>query len=269
MFSDIDIKNRINKDFAILPFDEANINPIGYDLSIGKIIFSKKNGLIKETEDGIYIIKPNDTIHILTNELIWLSGRISGTLHSRTSLSYKGLSNISTTIDPNWTGQLLLTFTNLTSNKISINKNKPICTLNLYRVDTETSLQRHHINYIKSYITKEIKNHNDNYLFKVKDLIDQDEYKLLKSSLQESSLKNISLLRPIISMSRLRSLGYKALTYTYCILLILALIAIICSIVRWDFFSPYFQNIKYDSVIFGTQISSIIIILIHVASLKK
>ena len=67
---------------------------------------------ILAVEDGIIKIPKGETVNILTEEAIWVSRKISGTYHSRVSLSAKGLSNISTTLDPKWCGLSLISITN-------------------------------------------------------------------------------------------------------------------------------------------------------------
>lgn len=79
--------------------------------------------------DGKIKIAKGETVSILTQEAIWVSRKISGTYHSRVSLSAKGLSNISTTLDPKWCGLSLISITNNSKYEQIINVGDGIVTL--------------------------------------------------------------------------------------------------------------------------------------------
>lgn len=257
MFSDVDVKNRINKDLAFIPYNEANVSPIGYDLEIGELIFSKVNGLAQKNSEGNYIIEPHDTIHILTKEIIWLSSRVSATLHSRTAMSYRGLSNISTTVDPNWIGQLLITMTNLTDSEIILKKDKPFCTLIIHKLISPTNTKKHYKNFIVNYLTKHISEQNENYLKTVQSFIKLNEYNEFKNKLSSSDISELEKLASTINKRETINHFYSFLYYVYLAVLIAILLVIISSIFCWDFFKPHLQNLEYDSTILGIQIPSI------------
>ena len=116
MFSDEDIKKAMN-DFKntredgldIEDFEQKYLTPVGYDLRVGKQGFSwNKKSVIDIEKDGKIYIDANDTVVIRTLESLILSKKVSSTIHSMVSkMIPKGLSNISTTIDPGWSGKLL------------------------------------------------------------------------------------------------------------------------------------------------------------------
>ena len=88
-------------------------------------------------------LPPGETVSILTEEALCVSNKISGTYHSRVSLSAKGLSNISTTLDPNWTGLSIISLTNNSKDEQTIDVGKGIVTLTfdyLHRKATKNTI---------------------------------------------------------------------------------------------------------------------------------
>jgi len=268
MFSDKDLINRKDKDYSIIPFKEENIHPIGYDLTMSDLIFSKKNGLITLDNQNNYVIKPLDTIHILTNEIIWLSGRVSGTLHSRTSLAFKGFSNISTTVDPKWIGQLLVTMTNMTNNEITLKKDRPFCTLNIHKLNTPTETELHKKSFITSYLTEEINKQNNEYFKKVQEFITKEELDQFKKILSKKNIKELSELKNTITKNEKIDLFYKLVSLVYYFFLIACITLIIYSIFKWDFFAPFFPNIEYDTTVFTSQISTLLLFVFALINRK-
>ena len=61
---------------------------------------------------------------------------ISGFVMSRVSMVSRGLSSISTTVDADWRGKLLLAVTNLSNAEICLNHAEPICALVLFENKT-------------------------------------------------------------------------------------------------------------------------------------
>ncbi|OPF64320.1 hypothetical protein BC358_05635 [Hydrogenophaga sp. H7] len=64
-------------------------------------------------QQGAFVtVPPHATISVLTNERIRLGEKLGGLVASKVRMVSYGYSHISTTIDPGWDGQLVLTFTN-------------------------------------------------------------------------------------------------------------------------------------------------------------
>lgn len=127
MLSDYDIKESIkNNEIVICPFNKEKLTPLGYNLSFTKFILSTKNKLLykiqtdKKTHELYCIVEPNDTILILTQEAVWVSEKMAGTFHSKVGIVSKGFGHISTTLDPNWEGPLLISLNNPTKQKIKL-----------------------------------------------------------------------------------------------------------------------------------------------------
>ena len=141
----------------IFPFDSKKLTGIGYNLSTTDFAFSINQGILltlheKTTENGIMryvIIPPNDTVLFFSQEYIEVDNTIAGTFHSKVSCVSQGLGHISTTLDPTWKGQLLLSVNNPTSRSIVFNLEKSggnIVTMLLHKLDSEVTGSNIHDN---------------------------------------------------------------------------------------------------------------------------
>lgn len=127
------------KHIAIYPLNMDNINGSSINLTASENawdVLTRESAYRKNENGREYILIPaRQTVSILTKETLWVSNKISGTYHSRVSLSAKGLSNISTTLDPNWVGFSLITITNLTVEERTIDIGTGIVTLTFSYLD--------------------------------------------------------------------------------------------------------------------------------------
>lgn len=129
MLSNKDIRDAIvNKEIIISPYNEdkndKRLTPVGFNLSFSLFIVSVNKKRLCDVflhgESLQITIEPGDTILALTNEIIWVSSNYAGTLHSKVSYVSKGLGHISTTLDPGWAGQLLISISNPNNRSIDI-----------------------------------------------------------------------------------------------------------------------------------------------------
>lgn len=134
----------------IFPFEEKSLTGIGYNISTTDFAFSINQGILltihQETRDnGIMryvVIPPNDTVLFFSREYIEVDNTLAGTFHSKVTCVSKGLGHISTTLDPTWKGQLLLSLNNPTSREVIFDLDKSggnIVTLLLYGMDTDVT----------------------------------------------------------------------------------------------------------------------------------
>jgi dCTP deaminase len=141
MLSDSDIRLELeqNKRIIIEPFDEDSLTPVGYDLRVGEKGFSWKSQRKVEINDQNSLkIEPNDTVVIETYESIQLSKQFGAIIHSMaTQVIRRGLSHISTTIDPGWTGRLLISVHNYRPSAIELEFREKFCTVCFYQVQSE------------------------------------------------------------------------------------------------------------------------------------
>ena len=112
------------QDIFIYPFCKSNLTPTGYNFCPSEIIISTKSGLplkvVNKGNEKFVFIPANDTVLITTKEYLRVSDRIIGTFHSRVRTVSQGFGHISTTLDPCWTGPLLIALNNPMAHKIKL-----------------------------------------------------------------------------------------------------------------------------------------------------
>jgi deoxycytidine triphosphate deaminase len=124
-------KNR----FLIFPYKEENLTPIGYDLTVGSKYWSLENKQEYELKpDKEFAIQNGETVLIMTEEYIGMPKCLSygGIIQSKVSLVSKGLSPVSTTIDNDWEGRLLIAITNYYFLPIKLKRGDQFCTVMIF-----------------------------------------------------------------------------------------------------------------------------------------
>ena len=116
ILSDRDIKKNIElKKLDIEPFDNKNLTPNGYDLTISEIYISNKNLHINE---GLALIPPKTWFVISTKEFIKMGSKITSQLWIRSSYARKGIFASFGKVDAGFQGTLTISCFN--SNDIDI-----------------------------------------------------------------------------------------------------------------------------------------------------
>lgn len=122
-------KNKIH----IYPYEEECLTPVGYDVRIGNRYVSAIDARLYDMNENDQVtIKPGDTVLITTLEKVDMPDdrSISAFITSKVSIVAKGLSHISTNIDPDWKGNLLIAIHNPSCGKVILNHGDSLCTLN-------------------------------------------------------------------------------------------------------------------------------------------
>ena len=149
MLSDTDIKQQIEdrknnptEGIYINPFEEKYLTPVGYDFRVGLKGFSWKNKREIDIEKEREIeIEPNDTVVIETLESVSLSKEVGATIHAMVSKAVLyGLSHISTTIDPGWTGKLLISVSNYRDSSVVLRFRDSFCTVCFHKMESESKV---------------------------------------------------------------------------------------------------------------------------------
>jgi deoxycytidine triphosphate deaminase len=250
LLTDVDIRRELDKNVVIVPFEEKYLSPIGYDCSVGDFVFSLEFGLLK-AEDGSYIIRPKDTVQIMTRESIWLSNRIAGTLHSRVSLVSKGLSHISTTIDPTWYGPLLVTLTNLSNKSVSLRSGQRFVTVVLFNVKSATSTRQQFF-FIQEILVNQLQVKTDKYIERVAQIVGNKE--IAEGFREKVELANRPMFTKIaFSLRNLQREQIKVWLSQGVV--IFAFIANLTLRLYWSFVQNYLGNIEYDATIIASQLS--------------
>lgn len=125
---------------------ENCITPMGYDLRVGGFYktFMTKPSLVSldDSTRKKVIIKPGDIALVGTLEQIKLpqDGSISALILSRVSQVSKGLSNISTKIDPGWKDEeLLIPVQNFSRDTIELNHGEKLCTIVFFKNESNAT----------------------------------------------------------------------------------------------------------------------------------
>lgn len=135
--SKTDILNELNTDKGLnirLGLNEKSIvqnrvHSASYDLTPSIVAMSSKLGMLETVyksdslnTNSFYIyVRPKDTVLIVSNEFVCLPPNISGYVTSRVSNVVHGFGHISTTVDPNWRGALLIALSNPSNHSLKIN----------------------------------------------------------------------------------------------------------------------------------------------------
>ncbi len=130
MMSDVDIREAIRKrEMCITPFDPSNkkdkrLTPSGFNFSFSSFIVSLNHKIfykiIEKNDVRYFFLEPGDTAIALTNESLWVNRDIAGTFHSKVTYVSQGMGHISTTLDPCWQGQLLISMNNPNRKRIRV-----------------------------------------------------------------------------------------------------------------------------------------------------
>ena len=125
-----DVSNEGVDKLIISPYDSEGITPVGYDLRIGDsyVIGGEEKSLsaggeVKIIPRGIALVRTLEEIRMPKNKML------SGIITSKVSLSCRGISNISTTVDADWKGCLLIAIHNNSSKEIILKHGDQFCTI--------------------------------------------------------------------------------------------------------------------------------------------
>ncbi len=118
ILSDGDIeKSIINCELSIEPYNQKNLTPNGYDLSIGEIYIKKTGQHIKE---GIISIPPLSWFAISTKEYVKMGPCITSQLWIRSSYARRGILASFGKVDAGFEGTLTISCFNSNDEEIEI-----------------------------------------------------------------------------------------------------------------------------------------------------
>lgn len=148
-------KNRRER-LLITNFNEKSLTPIGYDLRVGERylkMYRKSKDFEKLEGNGELEISSNEIVAIRTEEFIGMpqNKQYSGIIVSKVSIAEEGFSHISTSVDADWKGELIITLKNYTARKIILKRGQPFCTLIIFKnehpatKDCEKTPEKHEI----------------------------------------------------------------------------------------------------------------------------
>lgn len=118
ILSDEDIESSIkNSELGIEPFNQKNLTPNGYDLSIDEVYIKKTEEHIRE---GMASIPPLTWFAISTKEFVKMGPRISSQLWIRSSYARKGILASFGKVDAGFHGTLTISCFNSSDQDIAI-----------------------------------------------------------------------------------------------------------------------------------------------------
>ena len=126
-----------DKNIIISPIEKPlkkspSLTPVGYDLRVGeKVVFSNKIFHKKLSKGKNMSISPGATALITTLESVTMprDGSLSALIESKVSHVSRGLSHISTTVDADWKGNLLIAIHNHSKKRQKLEFGERFCTI--------------------------------------------------------------------------------------------------------------------------------------------
>jgi deoxycytidine triphosphate deaminase len=123
-----DIINEKNTgNFSIFPYNQENLKGASYDITPTMIAMSTKKGMLESVyRDRKYpfkyyiYVKSKDTVLAVSSEYIAVPPYMAGYVVSRVSKVAEGFGHVSTSIDPNWRGAVLIALSNPTNKPIKV-----------------------------------------------------------------------------------------------------------------------------------------------------
>ena len=124
VLSDSEIRDALNEgNLVIDPFDEASLNPAGYDLRLG----------------AEAVLGPSEHRLVATLERVELGSGLVGTLHIRSSLAREGILASLALVDPGFRGQLTISLFNSRKKTIRLKAGERFVQLVLLRLGRDAA----------------------------------------------------------------------------------------------------------------------------------
>lgn len=128
ILSDKEIYDLVSKVELLHPFDEKQLTPNGYDVSVENIEAINNSNKILSRETDFFVPKKT-TFIVLTVEKINMPANVVGRLSIKTKYARKGLILSPGVVDAGFSGKLNLCMYNANDQPIEIEKTKPIVQL--------------------------------------------------------------------------------------------------------------------------------------------
>ncbi len=138
-----DDKDGWKKKIVIKDYNELNVTPFSYDLSLGDQVFSIQNpktGLIALKEEMPYPLKPGETVVVITAEKVAIPHAYSATVWPRFNMVKRGVFQSMVKIDPTWHGHLAIAMSNLSPATVDLEYRKAFATLLFYELSEESDV---------------------------------------------------------------------------------------------------------------------------------
>jgi dCTP deaminase len=137
ILSDKDIENAMNSDdLGIEPFNQKNLTPNGYDLSIDEVYIKKTDKHVKE---GVAVIPSMTWFAISTKEFVKMGSQITSQLWIRSSYARKGVLASFGKVDAGFHGTLTISCFNSSDEELEIPIGDRFCQIVFERLSSAPS----------------------------------------------------------------------------------------------------------------------------------
>ena len=137
ILSDKDIENAMNdNDLGIEPFNQKNLTPNGYDLSVDEVYIRKTDQHIKE---GVAVIPPMTWFAISTKEFVKMGPKITSQLWIRSSYARKGVMASFGKVDAGFHGTLTISCFNSSDEELEVPIGDRFCQIVFERLSSAPS----------------------------------------------------------------------------------------------------------------------------------
>lgn len=151
MLAGEEILDALGSTIIIHPFDRSALRGSSYNLKVGKFVwFHREPGQPagptlpvewESTASGRRIsIPPGTLVSALTKEVIRVDKTVAGIFHSKVDMVTKGFSHVSTKLDPEWIGPLLITIRNSSPHVLVLWEGETFVTLTFHRLRQATGV---------------------------------------------------------------------------------------------------------------------------------
>jgi deoxycytidine triphosphate deaminase len=137
----------LGKLLVIEPFTAESVTGVGYDLTVGLLAHvnpaQKKILEVMTFEEHVprIVLKPNTYAIVISREHVFLSKRLAGTFHSKSTLASQAVYLNSTTCDPNWKGRLIFSLYNASGTEVPLDLDTTFTTMCIHEVNRPSYLR--------------------------------------------------------------------------------------------------------------------------------
>lgn len=176
---DIIAEQSINESLRIVPFEAALLKAASYDITPSIIAMSAKTGMLETVyrEQGFpfrhyIVVSAKDSILAVSNEYVYMPSHIAGHIVSRVSKVIEGFGHISTSVDPGWSGALLIALSNPSNKPLKVYVGK-----SLYEESCKNPLATLCLEYLNTPANTKNVSNPENYLGMRLDLLEKTCYR--------------------------------------------------------------------------------------------
>jgi deoxycytidine triphosphate deaminase len=162
-YTEVSLRKYADELFVIHPMFPSSMTGVGYDVHIGYYLKISNGritakGRVNHHDAALQlerelVLEPQSSMFCFSYEYIYMSNRVAGSVHPRSTLANQGIVQNSTTVDPGWFGQHVYYLTNISTHDVVVNLLDHICTISLRDVkDRSHAVPRDQRNVLIKYL---------------------------------------------------------------------------------------------------------------------